>query len=227
MRHAARRDSTSLESRLSPNSASDMAVSATLLLTCEAGTSIATPRGVRGARRRSQATAPSGMAPFCISALRHEPPGPQRTPRQGGVDGRATEGSAEHRGSPRRIGRNSRRGRHGDLRTGAEARRGDAARGGPGVGSGEGTQHRAPVHQRGVDWTSAYFFRGIKQETEDLILQPYGEVGVKLVDQAGALTALTLTGGVWNSLHTGPTGSTTATGSRSSAPSASPSRTEP
>ena len=59
----------------------------------------------------------------------------------------------------------------------------------------------------GVDWTSAYFFRGIKQETEDLILQPYGEVGVKLVDQAGALTALTLTGGVWNSLHTGPTGS--------------------
>ena len=28
----------------------------------------------------------------------------------------------------------------------------------------------------GVDWTTAYFFRGIKQETEDLILQPYGEV---------------------------------------------------
>ena len=45
----------------------------------------------------------------------------------------------------------------------------------------------------GVDWTSAYFFRGIKQETEDLILQPYGEVGLKLVDQAGALTALSLT----------------------------------
>ena len=59
----------------------------------------------------------------------------------------------------------------------------------------------------GVDWTSAYFFRGIKQETEDLILQPYGELGMKLVDQAGALTALTLTGGFWNSLHTGPTGS--------------------
>ena len=39
----------------------------------------------------------------------------------------------------------------------------------------------------GVDWTSAYFFRGIKQETEDLILQPYGELGVKLIDQAGAL----------------------------------------
>jgi hypothetical protein len=57
----------------------------------------------------------------------------------------------------------------------------------------------------GVDWTSAYFFRGIKQETEDLILQPYGELGIKVVDQAGALTSLTVTGGIWNSLQTGPT----------------------
>jgi hypothetical protein len=40
----------------------------------------------------------------------------------------------------------------------------------------------------GVDWTTAYFFRGIRQETEDLILQPYGELSFKLVDQAGALT---------------------------------------
>ncbi len=30
---------------------------------------------------------------------------------------------------------------------------------------------------------------------------------MKLVDHTGALTALTLTGGIWNSLHTGPTGS--------------------
>ena len=65
----------------------------------------------------------------------------------------------------------------------------------------------------GVDWTSAYFFRGIKQETEDLILQPYGELSFKLVDQAGALTALSLTGGIWNSLHTGPTGSDSVTAS--------------
>jgi hypothetical protein len=59
----------------------------------------------------------------------------------------------------------------------------------------------------GVDWTSAYFFRGIKQETEDLILQPYGELTFKLVEDAGALTSLSLTGGIWNSLHTGPSGS--------------------
>jgi hypothetical protein len=65
----------------------------------------------------------------------------------------------------------------------------------------------------GVDWTSAYFFRGIKQETEDLILQPYGEVTVKLVENAGALTALSLTGGIWNSLHTGATGSDSPTAS--------------
>ena len=59
----------------------------------------------------------------------------------------------------------------------------------------------------GVDWTSAYFFRGIKQETEDLILQPYGEISFKLVENAGALTSLSLTAGIWNSLHTGVTGS--------------------
>jgi hypothetical protein len=63
----------------------------------------------------------------------------------------------------------------------------------------------------GVDWTTAYFFRGIKQETEDLILQPYGELTLKLVEHAGALTSLSLTGGIWNSLHTGPTGSDSPT----------------
>jgi hypothetical protein len=65
----------------------------------------------------------------------------------------------------------------------------------------------------GVDWTSAYFFRGIKQETEGLILQPYGELSIKLVDDAGALTSLSLTPGIWNSLQTGPTGSDSPTAS--------------
>jgi hypothetical protein len=65
----------------------------------------------------------------------------------------------------------------------------------------------------GVDWTTAYFFRGIKQETEDLILQPYGELSFKLVDHAGALTSLSLTPGIWNSVHTGPSGSDSPTAS--------------
>lgn len=59
----------------------------------------------------------------------------------------------------------------------------------------------------GVDWTSAYFFRGIKQETEDLVLQPYGELTFRLIENAGALTSLSLTAGMWNSFHTGPSGS--------------------
>jgi hypothetical protein len=63
----------------------------------------------------------------------------------------------------------------------------------------------------GVDWTSAYFFRGVKQETEDLILQPYGELTFKLVENAGALTSLSLTAGIWNSLHSGATGSDSLT----------------
>jgi hypothetical protein len=65
----------------------------------------------------------------------------------------------------------------------------------------------------GVDWTSAYFFRGIKQETDDLILQPYGELTLRLVENAGALTSLSLTGGIWNSLHSGATGSDSPTAS--------------
>jgi hypothetical protein len=65
----------------------------------------------------------------------------------------------------------------------------------------------------GVDWTSAYFFRGIKQETDDLILQPYGELTLRLVENAGALTSLSLTGGIWNSLHSGATGSESPTAS--------------
>jgi hypothetical protein len=58
----------------------------------------------------------------------------------------------------------------------------------------------------GVDWTTDYYFRGIVQETEDAIIQPYGELSFKLLENLGPLTALTLTGGVWNSLHWGPTG---------------------
>jgi hypothetical protein len=58
----------------------------------------------------------------------------------------------------------------------------------------------------GVDWTTDYYFRGIVQETEDAIIQPYGELSFKLLENIGPLTALTLTGGVWNSLHWGPTG---------------------
>lgn len=58
----------------------------------------------------------------------------------------------------------------------------------------------------GVDWTTHYFFRGILQEDQDYIIQPYGDVTFKLLEGKGALTNLGLTFGLWNSLHGGPTG---------------------
>ncbi len=58
----------------------------------------------------------------------------------------------------------------------------------------------------GMDWTTDYFFRGILQEDQDYILQPYAEVTFKLMEGEGAFTNLGLTVGLWNSLHGGPTG---------------------
>lgn len=58
----------------------------------------------------------------------------------------------------------------------------------------------------GLDVPTDYYFRGIVQETEDYILQPYGEVTFKLVERAGPMSNLGFTLGLWNSLHGGPTG---------------------
>ena len=105
------------------------------------------------------------------------------------------------RGPERRVGRGARlrpddAGADAPAAAAAEAKPAEEAKG-PNTG-------RVSI-SAGVDWTTAYFFRGIKQETEDLILQPYGEVSFKLVENAGALTSLSLTPGIWNSIHTGPT----------------------
>lgn len=58
----------------------------------------------------------------------------------------------------------------------------------------------------GIDFPTDYYFRGILQEDRDYIIQPYGELSVKLYESRGALTALGVTVGLWNSLHGGPTG---------------------
>jgi hypothetical protein len=55
----------------------------------------------------------------------------------------------------------------------------------------------------GVDWASAYFFRGIAQEVGGANFQPYASVAFKLVDHVGPLTALTATPGIWNNWHAG------------------------
>src|SRR5215467_2359952 len=55
----------------------------------------------------------------------------------------------------------------------------------------------------GVDWASAYYFRGIAQEQSGANFQPYGSLSFKLIENAGPLTALTATPGFWNNWHTG------------------------
>ena len=54
----------------------------------------------------------------------------------------------------------------------------------------------------GVDFPSIYYFRGIRQEVEPkLTLWPYGDVGITLAKR------MSVNFGVWNSLHTGSSGS--------------------
>jgi hypothetical protein len=59
----------------------------------------------------------------------------------------------------------------------------------------------------GVDFPTDYYFRGIVQETEDTIMQPYFNLAFKLYEaDQGVLTGINATAGIWNSLHWGPTG---------------------
>jgi hypothetical protein len=55
----------------------------------------------------------------------------------------------------------------------------------------------------GVDWASAYYFRGIAQEQSGANFQPAGALSFKLIENAGPLTALTATPGFWNNWHAG------------------------
>ncbi len=63
-----------------------------------------------------------------------------------------------------------------------------------------------------VDWTNAYFFRGILQEDQGLIVQPAAELGFNIYQGDSAISSFDVFGGIWASVHderTGaPTGST-------------------
>jgi hypothetical protein len=59
----------------------------------------------------------------------------------------------------------------------------------------------------GVDFPTAYMFRGIYQEDQDLIAQPFVDLGVALYSGDGALSAVSANVGTWNSIHAGPSGS--------------------
>lgn len=60
-----------------------------------------------------------------------------------------------------------------------------------------------------LDLPSAYFFRGMQQEDQGLIVQPAMELQWALYrpDDGGALGPIDLHFGTWNSFHRGPTGS--------------------
>ena len=59
----------------------------------------------------------------------------------------------------------------------------------------------------GIDFSHAYFFRGIVQEREGLVTQPSLDLTFNLFEGAEGLNSVTVTVGQWNSLHTGPSGS--------------------
>jgi hypothetical protein len=58
----------------------------------------------------------------------------------------------------------------------------------------------------GFDFASAYMFRGIYQEDRGVIVPPFVDVGVLLYQGSGALKSVSVNGGIWNSLHSGPSG---------------------
>ncbi|MBL8751996.1 MAG: hypothetical protein JNK15_01740 [Planctomycetes bacterium] len=58
----------------------------------------------------------------------------------------------------------------------------------------------------GIDFTNQYFFRGIAQENQGVIAQPWYQLGYSLHDGGETVKSLGLTVGLWNSLHDGPTG---------------------
>lgn len=60
----------------------------------------------------------------------------------------------------------------------------------------------------GFDVPTLYFFRGIRQEGDPKLTEwPYADLGLSLYSGEGALKSAGVNVGVWNSLHTGTSGS--------------------
>jgi hypothetical protein len=65
----------------------------------------------------------------------------------------------------------------------------------------------------GFDIPTLYFFRGIRQETDPaLTMWPYGDLGIALHSGDGSVKSVGVNVGVWNSLHTGSSGSDSPSG---------------
>ena len=63
-----------------------------------------------------------------------------------------------------------------------------------------------------TDFASTYMFRGIRQEDDNLIVWPYFDLGIALQSGDGLFKSVAVNLGTWNSLHTGLSGSSGATG---------------
>ena len=71
----------------------------------------------------------------------------------------------------------------------------------------EGPNSGAVSFSLGSDVATKYYFRGIIQEDEGFIAQPYAEVGFSVYEGDGPVSSITLSGGVWNSVHSEQTAS--------------------
>jgi hypothetical protein len=58
-----------------------------------------------------------------------------------------------------------------------------------------------------MDFTNAYYFRGIPQDESGVIMWPYFDLGLALYSGDGGLKSVGVNIGTWNSLHTGDFGS--------------------
>ena len=59
----------------------------------------------------------------------------------------------------------------------------------------------------GVDLLNTHIFRGIRQNATEVAMRPFVDVGVTAHEGDGVVSRLGVQAGVWNSLHTGDTGS--------------------
>ena len=69
----------------------------------------------------------------------------------------------------------------------------------------EGGERRASG-SFGVDFPTAYFFRGIQYENQGLIGQPHVELVYPITAEADSTPSFDLVLGTWSSFHSGPTG---------------------
>jgi len=59
----------------------------------------------------------------------------------------------------------------------------------------------------GIDFTNAYMFRGLRQDDTGLIMWPVADLGIAVHESDGVVKNVSANVGLWNSLHTGVTGS--------------------